>query len=86
MSEVDKLSSRRRWLLVLTGVSFLVWQASQFEIAGRADGALEGLLVILGAVAALVWIGALIALLLGFRQRRLGAPVQAALNDELVRA
>lgn len=86
MSDVDKLSARRRWLLVIMGLSFLIWQVSDLEIAGQAGGALQDGISAAGLVGALVWIGALVALLLTFKRGQLAKPVRDALEDELVRA
>ena len=86
MTDIEKLSERRRWLLVVLGVSFLIWQLMDLEIVGAAGPGFQVAIMIAGTLAALVWIAALGILLLNFRKRQSADPAREALEDELVRA
>ncbi|WP_300378121.1 hypothetical protein [Henriciella sp.] len=86
MADTEKLSERRRWLLVLLGLSFLVWQLTDLEITESVQTAWRGPVLATGLVASLIWISALILLLLNFRKRAMTSISHEILEDELVRA
>lgn len=86
MTDIEKLSERRRWLLVTMGISFLIWQVADLDVTENLEGMARGGFAITGTVSALVWLAALILLFVSFRRPSTEARSHAALEDELVKA
>ncbi|WP_147372771.1 hypothetical protein [Henriciella mobilis] len=84
MTNTEKLSVRRRWLLILLGLSFAIWTLADLEVAEAyaADG--HGWMALLGAAAGLVWVAGLLFFTFSFARSKLDPASKAALEDELV--
>jgi len=85
--EVERLSKRRRIILMLFAGSFLIWQIPMMDTveAMKQAGAFRAVDIVKIAGFGL-WIVALMALFLFFGRRASNPEVRAALEDELTRA
>ncbi|MEQ8557685.1 MAG: hypothetical protein RIB03_05155 [Henriciella sp.] len=86
MTDTERLSGRRRWLLILLGAAFIVWVVTDMEIveAYAANG--HAWVSLLGALAGIVWLLGMLIFGWTFTRAKLDPASQAILEDELVAA
>lgn len=84
-NEVDKLSNRRAFLMMLLASAFLIWQVPSMDyFDGLASGDIQAIDII-GMVGGAIWVTALVILFVT-GGRKGGTPeARAALEDELVK-
>lgn len=77
MTEAERLSRRRSWLLLVNGIAFAIWHLADMKTVKHAF--FDGVAPIFVAVPVTVWLVTLVAL---FRLGR-NKPLPAAMEDEL---
>ena len=82
----DKLSHRRRLLLLLIASAFLVWQVPAMDAFDRMAGSTKDVSDLIAIGGFITWALALVALLAIGRRLKPGALQTAMLEDELVHA
>ena len=85
-NDVDRLSNRRAFLMMLMASAFLVWQVPGMDYLDNLAGREMRSVDIIGIVGAIVWALALVALFMTGGRKGGSAETRAALEDELVQA